>query len=178
MGGSCQLRAACVARRRRAFSHHLESAHLRADGGHPRSADDFATGVTGWRAELDYRYCWLRDATLTLCALMAAGYRDEAAAWRDWLLRAAAGDPSRLQIMYGVAGEKNLKEEVLDWLPGYEGSSPVRIGNAASDQYQLDVYGEVLGALHEARRTGLEPAGPAWDSSSRSWTSSRQAGPA
>ena len=94
---------------------------------------------------------------------MAAGYRDEAADWRDWLLRAAAGDPSKLQIMYGAAGEKNLKEDVLDWLPGYEGSKPVRIGNAAAGQYQLDVYGEVLGALHEARRTGLEPAGPAWD---------------
>ena len=117
----------------------------------------------GGERNWDYRYCWLRDATLTLSALMAAGYRDEAAAWRDWLLRAAAGDPSKLQIMYGVAGEKNLKEDVLDWLPGYEGSRPVRIGNAASAQYQLDVYGEVLGALHEARRTGLEPAGPAWD---------------
>ena len=117
----------------------------------------------GGERNWDYRYCWLRDATLMLSALMAAGYRDEAAAWRDWLLRAAAGDPSKLQIMYGVAGEKNLKEDVLDWLPGYEGSRPVRIGNAASAQYQLDVYGEVLGALHEARRTGLEPAGPAWD---------------
>jgi GH15 family glucan-1,4-alpha-glucosidase len=117
----------------------------------------------GGERNWDYRYCWLRDATLTLSALMAAGYREEAADWRDWLLRAAAGDPAKLQIMYGAAGEKNLKEEVLDWLPGYEGSRPVRIGNAASGQYQLDVYGEVLGALHEARRTGLEPAGPAWD---------------
>ena len=117
----------------------------------------------GGERNWDYRYCWLRDATLTLSALMVAGYRDEAAAWRDWLLRAAAGDPSKLQIMYGVAGERNLKEDILDWLPGYEGSRPVRIGNAASGQYQLDVYGEVLGALHEARRTGLEPAGPAWD---------------
>ena len=117
----------------------------------------------GGERNWDYRYCWLRDATLTLSALMAAGYRDEAAAWRDWLLRAAAGDPSKLQIMYGVAGERYLREEVLEWLPGYEGSLPVRIGNAASGQYQLDVYGETLGALHEARRTGLEPAGPAWD---------------
>jgi GH15 family glucan-1,4-alpha-glucosidase len=117
----------------------------------------------GGERNWDYRYCWLRDATLTLSSLMAAGYRDEAAEWRDWLLRAAAGDPSELQIMYGVAGERDLKEDVVSWLPGYEGSKPVRIGNAASDQYQLDVYGEVLGALHEARRTGLEPAGPAWD---------------
>lgn len=117
----------------------------------------------GGERNWDYRYCWLRDATLTLSSLMAAGYRDEAAEWRDWLLRAVAGDPSKLQIMYGVAGERDLKETVLDYLPGYEGSRPVRIGNAASEQYQLDVYGEVLGALHEARRTGLEPAGPSWD---------------
>jgi GH15 family glucan-1,4-alpha-glucosidase len=117
----------------------------------------------GGERNWDYRYCWLRDATLTLSSLMAAGYRDEAAEWRDWLLRAIAGDPSKLQIMYGVAGERDLKEYVVDWLPGYEGSKPVRVGNAASDQYQLDVYGEVLGALHEARRTGLDPAGPAWD---------------
>jgi GH15 family glucan-1,4-alpha-glucosidase len=117
----------------------------------------------GGERNWDYRYCWLRDATLTLSSLMAAGYRDEAAEWRDWLLRACAGDPAELQIMYGVAGERDLKEDVVAWLPGYEGSKPVRIGNAASDQYQLDVYGEVLGALHEARRLGLEPAGPAWD---------------
>ena len=117
----------------------------------------------GGERNWDYRYCWLRDATLTLSSLMAAGYREEAAEWRDWLLRAAAGDPSKLQIMYGAGGEKNLKEGVLDWLPGYENSKPVRLGNAAADQYQLDVYGEVLGALHESRRTGLDPAGPAWD---------------
>ena len=117
----------------------------------------------GGERNWDYRYCWLRDATLTLSALMAAGYREEAASWRDWLLRAAAGDPSKLQIMYGAGGERNLKEYELDWLPGYAGSKPVRVGNAAAGQYQLDVYGEVLGALHEARRTGLEPAGPAWD---------------
>jgi GH15 family glucan-1,4-alpha-glucosidase len=117
----------------------------------------------GGERNWDYRYCWLRDATLTLSSLMAAGYRDEAAEWRDWLLRAAAGDASELQIMYGVAGERDLKEYELDWLPGYEASKPVRVGNAASGQYQLDVYGEVLGALHEARRTGLDPAGPSWD---------------
>ena len=117
----------------------------------------------GGERNWDYRYCWLRDATLTLSSLMAAGYREEAAEWRDWLLRAVAGDPSELQIMYGAAGERNLKEEVISWLPGYEDSAPVRVGNAAAGQYQLDVYGEVLGALHEARRTGLEPAGPAWD---------------
>ena len=111
----------------------------------------------------DYRYSWLRDATLTLSSLMVAGYRDEAAAWRDWLLRAAAGEPSKLQIMYGPAGERTLLEREIPWLAGYEGASPVRVGNAAADQYQLDVYGEVLGALYEARRMGLEPDGPAWD---------------
>ena len=110
----------------------------------------------------DYRYCWLRDATLTLAALNAAGYHDEALAWRDWLLRAVAGDPSKLQIMYGPAGERTLTEAEIPWLAGYEGSLPVRIGNEASNQYQLDVYGEVISALHESRRFGMDP-GPAWD---------------
>ena len=115
-------------------------------------------GARNW----DYRYCWLRDATLTLSALLAAGYQDEAAAWRDWLLRAVAGDPSKLQIMYGPAGERDLSERELTWLPGYEGAQPVREGNAAAGQYQLDVYGEVMAALHESRRGGLEDAS-AWD---------------
>jgi GH15 family glucan-1,4-alpha-glucosidase len=111
----------------------------------------------------DYRYSWLRDATLTLSALMAAGYHEEASAWRDWLLRAVAGEPSKLQIMYGPAGERNLIEYELPHLAGYEGSVPVRVGNAAAGQYQLDVYGEVLGALHEARRLGIPSSKPAWD---------------
>ncbi len=115
-------------------------------------------GVRNW----DYRYCWLRDATFTLYALMLAGYREEAAAWRDWLLRAVAGDPSQMQIMYGPAGERRLPELELDWLPGYEGSRPVRIGNAAVAQRQLDVYGEVLDALHQARRSGIEQDEAAW----------------
>ena len=102
----------------------------------------------------DYRYCWLRDATFTLSALMFAGYRAEAEAWRDWLLRAAAGDVSKLQIMYGVAGERMVPERTLSWLPGYEGAKPVRIGNAAAEQLQLDVYGEVMDALFQARRLG------------------------
>lgn len=110
----------------------------------------------------DYRFCWLRDATLTLSSLMAAGYHDEAMAWRDWLLRAVAGDPADLQILYGVAGERDLFERELGWLSGYEGSRPVRSGNAAAGQYQLDVYGEVISMLHESRRLG-EDAGPAWD---------------
>jgi GH15 family glucan-1,4-alpha-glucosidase len=103
----------------------------------------------------DYRCCWLRDATLTLLTLMDAGYYDEAAAWRDWLLRAAAGSPSQLQIMYGIAGERRLPEWSVPWLPGYEGSAPVRVGNAAHGQLQLDVFGEVLDALYHARKGGL-----------------------
>jgi GH15 family glucan-1,4-alpha-glucosidase len=110
----------------------------------------------------DYRFCWLRDATLTLLALMNAGYYDEARAWRDWLLRAAAGAPSQLQIMYGLAGERRLGEQEIPWLPGYERSRPVRIGNAAHAQLQLDVYGEVMDALHQARRGALRPREADW----------------
>jgi GH15 family glucan-1,4-alpha-glucosidase len=116
----------------------------------------------GGERNWDYRYCWLRDATLTLLAFLNAGYLDEARAWRRWLLRAAAGDPSALQIMYGVAGERRLPELTVDWLPGYEGSRPVRIGNAASGQFQLDVYGEVLDALHQGRVHDLEVSKEAW----------------
>lgn len=103
----------------------------------------------------DYRYCWLRDATFTLTALLEAGHTSEAKAWRDWLLRAVAGDPADLQIMYGLAGERWLDERELPWLSGYEGSTPVRVGNAAADQFQLDVYGEVIDALHQAASAGL-----------------------
>jgi GH15 family glucan-1,4-alpha-glucosidase len=115
-------------------------------------------GTRNW----DYRFCWLRDATLTLLALMNAGYYDEACAWRDWLLRAAAGAPSQLQIMYGLAGERRLTEYDVPWLPGYEGSLPVRIGNAAHGQLQLDVFGEVMDALHQARRGGLDSREADW----------------
>ncbi len=111
----------------------------------------------------DYRYCWLRDATLTLEALMRGGYHQEAIEWRDWLLRAVAGDPKDLQIMYGPAGERRLEEWEVPWLTGYEGSSPVRIGNAAAGQFQLDVYGEVMSALYEACKVGDEVTDPAWD---------------
>lgn len=109
----------------------------------------------------DYRFCWLRDATLTLLALMNAGYYEEAKAWRDWLLRAAAGAPAQLQIMYGLAGERRLSEFEVPWLPGYEDSRPVRIGNAAHGQLQLDVFGEVMDVLHQGIRGGLDrrPAG-------------------
>ena len=116
-------------------------------------------GLRNW----DYRFCWLRDATLTLLALMNSGYYDEACAWRDWLLRAAAGSPSQIQIMYGLAGDKRLAEWEVPWLAGYEGSKPVRIGNAAADQLQLDVFGEVLDAMHQARVGGLQPLADAWD---------------
>jgi GH15 family glucan-1,4-alpha-glucosidase len=111
----------------------------------------------------DYRFCWLRDATLTLLAFMNSGYYDEARAWRDWLLRAAAGSPSQIQIMYGLAGEKRLAEWEVPWLAGYEGSKPVRIGNAAADQLQLDVFGEVLDAMHQGRVGGLQSLAEAWD---------------
>jgi len=115
-------------------------------------------GVRNW----DYRYCWLRDATFTLYALVNGGYMEEARAWREWLVNAVAGRPSDLNIMYGLSGERRLTELTLDWLPGYEGSKPVRVGNAAWSQHQLDVYGEVLDALHLARRSGLEPSEDAW----------------
>jgi GH15 family glucan-1,4-alpha-glucosidase len=115
-------------------------------------------GVRNW----DYRYCWLRDATFTLFALLNAGFEDEARAWRDWLLRAVAGDPAKMQILYGVAGERRIPESELDWLEGYAGSSPVRIGNGAAEQFQLDVYGETLDALHMSRRHGLGVTEHAW----------------
>lgn len=110
----------------------------------------------------DYRYCWLRDATLTLIALIGSGYLEEARGWREWLFRAAAGRPADLQIMYGVAGERRLAEYEADWLPGYESSTPVRIGNAASEQMQLDIYGEIIDAFTTARAHGLEASDHAW----------------
>ncbi len=122
------------------------------------SLPEFLGGVRNW----DYRYCWLRDAAFTLDALLEAGFTSEAEAWRDWLLRAIAGDPADLQIMYGVAGERRLTEFEMTWLPGYMGSKPVRIGNAASDQKQLDVYGEVMDALYHAEELGLEAEARAW----------------
>jgi GH15 family glucan-1,4-alpha-glucosidase len=122
------------------------------------SLPEWIGSVRNW----DYRYCWLRDATLTLLALLNGGHADEAAAWRSWLLRAVAGDPADVQIMYGVAGERRLTELELPWLAGYEGSRPVRVGNAASEQLQLDVYGEVLDALYQARTHGIAVDEQAW----------------
>jgi GH15 family glucan-1,4-alpha-glucosidase len=115
-------------------------------------------GVRNW----DYRFCWLRDATLTLLALMDAGYYDEAGAWREWLVRAVAGAPEQMQIMYGLAGERRLTELEIPWLAGYEGSAPVRIGNAAAAQLQLDVYGELIDALYQACKGGLAGHDIAW----------------
>ncbi|MFC9685441.1 glycoside hydrolase family 15 protein [Streptomyces sp. NPDC056948] len=115
-------------------------------------------GVRNW----DYRYCWLRDSTLTLGALLAAGYQEEAEAWRNWLLRAVAGDPADLQIMYGLAGERRLPESELPWLSGFAGSAPVRIGNDAVNQLQLDVYGEVMDSLSLARESGLSAQPDVW----------------
>ena len=122
------------------------------------SLPEWIGSVRNW----DYRYCWLRDATLTLLALLNAGYAEEAKAWRAWLLRAVAGDPADIQIMYGVAGERRLTELEAPWLAGYEGSAPVRIGNAASEQVQLDVFGEVMDALYQARAHGLPRERHAW----------------
>lgn len=116
-------------------------------------------GVRNW----DYRYCWLRDATLSLLALMGAGYYDEARAWREWLVRAVAGSPAQMQIMYGLAGERRMPEWTVGWLPGYEGAAPVRIGNAAAAQLQLDVYGEVMDVLHQGRKGGLAANEAAWN---------------
>ncbi|MGN6573929.1 MAG: glycoside hydrolase family 15 protein [Pseudolabrys sp.] len=116
-------------------------------------------GARNW----DYRFCWLRDATLTLLALMNAGYYDEAHKWRDWLLRAAAGTPQQIQIMYGLRGERRLTEWEVPWLPGYGESKPVRIGNAAHNQRQIDVFGEVMDALHQARAGGLGTNEAGWD---------------
>jgi len=122
------------------------------------SLPEFIGGVRNW----DYRFCWLRDATLTLLAMLNAGYTEEAEAWRDWLLRAVAGDPADLQIMYGIAGERRLDEREIEWLPGYESSTPVRVGNAASEQLQLDVYGEVIDALYQTRVHGAPPDDYVW----------------
>ena len=125
------------------------------------SLPEWIGSVRNW----DYRYCWLRDSTLSLLSLTIGGYTEEALAWRDWLLRAVAGDPEDLQIMYGAAGERRLSEYSVDWLLGYEDSAPVRVGNAASEQFQLDVYGEVLATLHRTRTLIPDPGAhnDSWD---------------
>ncbi len=136
---------------------------------HHRTGGIVAAATTSLPEEIggernwDYRFCWLRDSTFTLYALLEAGFTEEAKAWRDWLLRAVAGGPDQMQIMYGVAGERRLMEFELAELPGYEGSKPVRVGNAASEQLQLDVYGEVVDSLYQARKKGLQKSDAGWD---------------
>jgi GH15 family glucan-1,4-alpha-glucosidase len=115
-------------------------------------------GTRNW----DYRYCWLRDATITLYSLLLAGYTAEARAWREWLLRAIAGSPGQVQVMYGIAGERRLTEFELPWLSGYENSRPVRVGNGAYSQLQLDVFGEVMDAMHQCRQAGIESREDGW----------------
>jgi GH15 family glucan-1,4-alpha-glucosidase len=140
----------------------LKALTYRPTGGIVAAATTSLPERIGGERNWDYRYCWLRDATLTLYALLNAGFVDEARAWRDWLLRSVAGDPKNVQILYGVGGQRRIPEVELDWLPGYAGSKPVRVGNAAHNQLQLDVYGEVMDTLHHARIHGLDPDDHAW----------------
>ncbi|HTZ36869.1 MAG TPA: glycoside hydrolase family 15 protein [Stellaceae bacterium] len=140
----------------------LKALSHRETGGLVAAATTSLPEQLGGSRNWDYRFCWLRDATFTLYALMEAGFLDEARAWREWLLRAAAGSPDQLQIMYGVAGERRLDEYKVPWLAGYQGALPVRIGNAAAGQVQLDVYGEVLDALYVGRRDGLADDASGW----------------
>jgi len=141
----------------------LKALTYRPTGGIVAAATTSLPERLGGARNWDYRYCWLRDSTFLLLALMDAGYTGEAQAWRGWLNRAVAGRPEQLQIMYGIAGERFLPEVEIPWLPGYEGSAPVRIGNGAAGQLQLDVYGEVADAMYQAQRRGLEPMGRGWD---------------
>ena len=136
----------------------LKALSYRPTGGIVAAATTSLPELIGGPRNWDYRYCWLRDATFTLLAFLNAGYRDEANQWQNWLLRAIAGSPEQIQIMYGVAGERRLDEWQVDWLPGYEKSQPVRIGNAAAMQLQLDIYGELADVLAQASRGGLPPA--------------------
>ena len=140
----------------------LESLTFEPTGGIVAAATTSLPETLGGTRNWDYRYCWVRDATLTLEAFFIGGYQDEALRWREWLLRAVAGDPERLQTMYGVAGERRLTELELDWLPGYENSRPVRTGNGAHTQLQLDVYGELLDVLWQAARAGTPPSASSW----------------
>ena len=140
----------------------LKALTYKPTGGLVAAATTSLPEQIGGERNWDYRFCWLRDATLTLYALLNAGYTEEAVAWREWLVRAIAGKPSQFQIMYGVAGERRLTELELSWLPGYAGSRPVRIGNAAYAHFQLDVYGEVVDMLHQCRKAGLQAFDDAW----------------
>ena len=173
-GRTCHLRAATCARRRVRSLITLKALTYEPTGGIVAAATTSLPESLGGERNWDYRYCWLRDATLTLSALMAAGYHDEAVAWRDWLLRAAAGDPSQAaDHVRGRPGSGASTSRTLDWLPGYEGSRPVRIGNAASGQYQLDVYGEVIRRCSAPPRTPASTAGPSGTSRPGSSSSSK-----
>jgi GH15 family glucan-1,4-alpha-glucosidase len=140
----------------------LEALTFEATGGIVAAPTTSLPETIGGTRNWDYRYCWVRDATLTLEAFLIGGFQHEALRWREWLLRAAAGDPGTLQTLYGVAGERRLTELELDWLPGYEGSRPVRTGNGAHSQLQLDVYGELLDVLWQATRAGTPPSTNTW----------------
>jgi GH15 family glucan-1,4-alpha-glucosidase len=141
----------------------LKALTHRDTGGIVAAATTSLPEEIGGERNWDYRYCWLRDSTFTLYALTESGYEEEATAWRKWLLRAVAGDPTRLHIMYGIGGERRLSEFELPWLSGYEGSCPVRVGNAASGQLQLDVYGELMDSLYHGRHVGLDGLDAAWN---------------
>jgi glucoamylase len=140
----------------------LKALSYAATGGIVAAATTSLPEQLGGGRNWDYRYCWLRDATLTLFALMGAGFTDEALQWRDWLHRSIAGSAAQIQIMYGLHGERSLDEREIPWLSGYENSPPVRVGNAAAGQLQLDVFGEVMECLHQARRHGLRAAPQGW----------------
>ena len=140
-----------------------QGADLRAERRHRRRRHDLAPETLGGSRNWDYRYCWLRDSTFTLGALVGAGLLEEARAWQQWALRAVAGDPADTQIMYGIDGTRRLPEYELPWLPGYEGASPVRVGNDAAGQVQGDVPGEVLGAAHVGRTAGIVPMERSWE---------------
>ncbi|MGY1840610.1 MULTISPECIES: glycoside hydrolase family 15 protein [unclassified Modestobacter] len=140
----------------------LKALTYRPTGGIVAAATTSLPEELGGSRNWDYRYCWLRDAAFTLQALLGTGYLEEARAWREWLLRAVAGDPADLRIMYALDGSRRIPEYELPWLPGYEGSAPVRVGNAAAGQFQLDVWGELLDGLHLARESGLSPTADAW----------------
>ena len=140
----------------------LKALTYAATGGIVAAATTSLPEQLGGSRNWDYRYCWLRDATLVLFSLMHAGYYEEASAWRDWLHRSVAGSPDQIRIMYGIAGERRLEEWEVPWLAGYQGAAPVRIGNAASNQLQLDVFGEVTEALHQARNGGLAAPPESW----------------
>ena len=155
--------AAPTARRSQRSLLTLKALTFRPTGGIVAAPTTSLPEALGGSRNWDYRYCWLRDATLTLLALMGGGYFEEAQAWRDWLRRSVAGSPDQLQIMYGLAGERRLIEWEADWLPGYQGARPVRIGNAAHGQLQLDVFGEVADALYQARAGGLAAGPESWE---------------